>query len=232
MSFASFSLYFLCAYIDIFMRFWLHLAAVAVLCVLAIAVFAAWRADRRERDRLQSELSAAQKAVAQLTAAQAARHAQLNRTLRGLAGQKRSVNSPAAALRALRDVLPLPSAIREGPPLTALASPLPEVPAPSRKPATSLRNSAPSQPKQILLPAEDLKPLYDYAVDCKACQAKLAVCRADLTDEQAKAEALRRERDAALRAARGGSVWVRIGRAAKWSAIGAALGALAASARR
>lgn len=216
-------LYFL--YLDIFMRSWLHLAAVALLCALAIAVFSAWRADRRERDRLQSELSTAQKNVAQLTAAQTARHARLNQTLRSLAGQKRSINSPAAALRALPDVLPLPSAIREGPPLAALASPLPKALAPGRRPA-AVRS------KPILLPAEDLKPLYDYAVDCQVCQAKLAAAQADLADEQAKTEALRRERDAALRAVRGGSVWKRLGRAAKWFAIGGAAGALAASARR
>jgi len=79
------------------------------------------------------------------------------------------------------------------------------------------------------MPSEDLKPLYDFAIDCKTCQAKLTAAQADLTDERAKTTALTRERDHALRMARGGSLLRRIGRAAKWFVIGAA-GASAAKA--
>jgi len=87
------------------------------------------------------------------------------------------------------------------------------------------------QPK-INFPAEDLKPLYDFAADCKACQAKLGAAQADLADEKLKSQALGRERDDALRAAKGGSVLRRVARAAKWFAIGAAAGAIAAKATR
>jgi hypothetical protein len=91
------------------------------------------------------------------------------------------------------------------------------------------KNSLPivaPEPK-VLLPVEDLKPLYDFAVDCKSCQARLAVAQADLQDERTKTAALRRERDSALQVARGGSVVRRIVRAAKRFAIGAAAGAVA-----
>ena len=57
------------------------------------------------------------------------------------------------------------------------------------------------------LPGADLKPLYDFAVDCQACKTRLA-------------------------AAQGGSAWRRVARAAKWLAIGAAAGALAVRASR
>jgi hypothetical protein len=87
------------------------------------------------------------------------------------------------------------------------------------------------QPK-VNFPAADLKPLYDFAADCKACQAKLGAAQADLADEKVKSQALGRERDDALRAAKGGSVLRRIARAAKWFAIGAAAGALAAKGAR
>jgi hypothetical protein len=83
---------------------------------------------------------------------------------------------------------------------------------------------------QAVIPGEDLKPLYDFALDCKACQARLIATQSDLSDEKAKTVALTHERDDALRVARGGSVWHRIGRAAKWFAIGAAAGAIAANA--
>ena len=78
------------------------------------------------------------------------------------------------------------------------------------------------------LPVEDLKPLFDFVQDCKACRAELAGVRGNLADEQAKTAALTRERDAALRLARGGGFWRRVGRAAKWFALGAAAGAVAA----
>jgi hypothetical protein len=81
-----------------------------------------------------------------------------------------------------------------------------------------------------MLPAADLQPLYDFAIDCKACQAKLSAAQADLTDERAKTSVLTRERNEAVRVAKGGSLLRRIARNAKWLAIGAAAGALAAKA--
>jgi hypothetical protein len=85
---------------------------------------------------------------------------------------------------------------------------------------------------QAVIPAADLKPLYDFSLDCRACQAKLAAAQADLTDERAKTAVLTHERDEAVRAAKGGSVLRRIARNAKWLAIGAAAGAIAAKTHR
>src|SRR5258708_3629615 len=58
--------------------------------------------------------------------------------------------------------------------------------------------------------------------------AALAATQGTLIDERKNTAALTHERDDALRIARGGSVWRRIGRAAKWFLIGAAAGAVAA----
>jgi len=87
-------------------------------------------------------------------------------------------------------------------------------------------------PDQAILPIEDLKPLYDFTIDCEACQAKLAAAQADLTDERAKAALLAHERNEAVKVAKGGSVLRRIARNAKWLAIGALAGAVAARAHR
>ncbi|HEX7696427.1 MAG TPA: hypothetical protein VF394_03480 [Candidatus Acidoferrum sp.] len=116
--------------------------------------------------------------------------------------------TPAQIVRELPSQIPLPSPI-------VLQSALPSP------------NSPPPQTKTVI-PAEDLKPLYDSTIDCKACQAKLAAAQGDLTDERQKTTSLARERDDALRIARGGSILRRIGRAAKWFLIGAAAGAVAA----
>jgi hypothetical protein len=86
-----------------------------------------------------------------------------------------------------------------------------------------LPNSPPPQTK-VAIPAEDLKPLYDFTIDC---QARLAAAQGDLTDERQKTTSLTRERDDALRSARGGRIWCRIGRAVKWFLNGAAAGAVA-----
>jgi len=94
--------------------------------------------------------------------------------------------------------------------------------------SSSQQNAAPT----VALPSADLKPLYNFALDCQACQAKLTTAQADLADEKNKFAALTKQRDAALRAARGGSLLRRITRAAKWFALGAAAGAVAAKVTR
>ena len=53
---------------------------------------------------------------------------------------------------------------------------------------------------------------------------RLLAAQANLKDEQVKTQALGRERDDALKMAKGGSMTRRIMRAAKWFAIGAAAG--------
>lgn len=93
-------------------------------------------------------------------------------------------------------------------------------------PKTSSLAAAPD----AVIPSADLKPLYDFALDCNACQAKLTAAQNDLADEKTKSAALTQQRDAAVRAAKGGSALRRIARAAKWFALGAAAGAIAAKA--
>jgi hypothetical protein len=54
-----------------------------------------------------------------------------------------------------------------------------------------------------VIAGSDLKPLYDFALDCKTCEAKLATSQSDLADEKGKAAILLKKRDDALRVARG-----------------------------
>jgi len=77
------------------------------------------------------------------------------------------------------------------------------------------------------LPPADLKPLYDYVQDCRACQAELAVAKQNVADDAAKIAALTAERDAAITASKGGTFWRRLRRNALWFAIGAAAGTVA-----
>ena len=194
-------------------KYWIHLAELTIVILLALAIYFSWRSDRRDRAQLATELAATKQLLAAADARQHDRDARLAQTLATLAtlaAEKRTIVTPAQIIRELPAQLPLPS------PIVLQSAPvLPNAPEPKAN---------------AVIPAEDLKPLYDFTIDCKTCQAKLATAQSDLTDERQKTAALTHERDDALRIARGGSAWRRITRAAKWFLIGAAAGAVAAKA--
>ena len=206
-------------------RPWLRFAELAITAILPVAVLSAWRADRRDRAHLAADLAAAKQALQQADTRQHERDAQLVQTLATLAAEKRSITTPAQIVRDLPQQISLPS-------------PIVLQPAPPAQPGEAVSAATPPNPArnsdqlQAVIPAADLKPLYDFTLDCKACQARLAASQSDLTDERAKTAVLTHERDEALRAAKGGSVFRRMARAAKWFAIGAAAGAIAAQSRR
>ncbi|MGA8220597.1 MAG: hypothetical protein WB780_03015 [Candidatus Acidiferrales bacterium] len=77
------------------------------------------------------------------------------------------------------------------------------------------------------IPTVDLKPLYDFVQDCRACQAQLASAKLDAADNATKITALTRERDAATTAAKGGGFWLRLRRNVLWFAVGVGAGAVA-----
>ena len=151
---------------------WFRLIALHVAAVLGVAVVQAWRADRRERSQLESELAATKQLLASADARQHDRDAQLAQTLATLAAEKRTIVTPAQIIRELPSQLPLPS------PLVLQSTPA--------------SPSYPTPQTNAVIPAEDLKPLYDFAIDCKTCQAKVAAAQGDLADERNKTTALTR----------------------------------------
>jgi hypothetical protein len=217
-------------------RFSIHITAVAIAGGLVLALLAAWRADRRDRAQLAADLATGRQALAQVAARQHDRDAQLLQTLAALAEEKRAITAPAQIIRDLPQQIPLPAPIalqtlnpsqqpERGHPVDRADEPE------GLEPTQSTSNpSSETAVTQAVVPAVDLKPLYDFTLDCRACQAKLAAAQADLTDERAKTTVLTRERDEAVRTAKGGSVLRRIARNAKWLAIGVAAGAIAAKA--
>ncbi len=187
-------------------RSYLRLVVFVVAVTLCIAAFYAWRADRRDRAQLAAELAATKQLLTTADARQRDRDTQLAQTLSALAAKKRSVATPAQIIRELPSQLSLPSPI--------VLESVPALP------------DSPTPKPNAVIPSEDLKPLYDFTLDCKACQAKLSVAQNDLTDERQKTAALAKERDDVVRIAKGGSAWRRVGRAAKWFLLGAAAGAV------
>jgi len=231
-------------------RFWFRLAEILGTLLLAAILLAAWRADRRDRAKLAADLAVAKQSLQQADARQHNRDAQLAQTLAAIAAEKRSVTTPTQILRQLPRQIPLPLPITLQPaspscglagivdcgglvyPEQRRAAAFPTQPNHPASPITQKRSAAGNStlPDQVILPAADLKTLYDFTLDCQACQAKLSAAQADLTDERAKSTILTRERDEAVRAAKGGSLLRRIARNTKWLLIGAAAGLIAAKA--
>jgi hypothetical protein len=209
-------------------RLWLRLVEVLVPMALAMTVYLSWQADRRATTQLEAELAATKQALAAADARQHDRDTQLAQTLSSLAAEKRTATTPIQILHDLPNVISLPTPLTLQSDASPVAAPTPKPQSGKSAPGSGSPGTDTPKPQQVLIPAEDLKPLYDFGLDCKACQAKLAAAQGDLIDEKTKTVALTKERDDALKAAKGGSVLRRIARAAKWFAIGAAAGAIAA----
>ncbi|GAC1626534.1 MAG: hypothetical protein PVS2B2_10350 [Candidatus Acidiferrum sp.] len=203
------------------LRFWFRLAEFCAAAILVVSLLYAWRAEYRDRSILVADLAKTHQALVQATARQDDRDQRLAKMLASFEERKRAVQTPAQIVRQLPSELPLPV------PLTLAPPEMPDGSFASVKEKSSLPDSVLSRVR-VQVPAADLKPLYDFAVDCHACQDRLAAATSDLADERAKTATLGRERDNALRLARGGSVLRRVARASKWFIIGAAAGAFAA----
>jgi len=198
----------------------LHLAVAVAALSLAGALFWEWRGARLDRGRLQTQLAQAEQALQQATSNQQQRDKQLTDTLAKLDDLKATVKTQQQILARLPDVLPLPKPIQESP------HQLVQAPGGTSSAKPGIPESP--MPQSATIPLEDLKPLYDFAVDCKACQVKLATATADLSDERVKTQTLSRERDAALKLVHGGSLRQRLKRGFKWFVIGVVVGTIAA----
>jgi hypothetical protein len=204
------------------LRCWIKVAAALIALVAGVSVYFAWRGAQREQAQLKVELQATQKALADADTRQKTRNEELSQLVAGFNQKKATIQKPEQIVKALPEVLPLPIPI--------LDVQVGGADVPGKLGTAKPENPVPKS--EVLLPTADLKPLYDYAVDCQECKAQLAAAQANLADEQTKTQALSRERDSALQVARGGSTLRRIVRAAKWFVIGAAAGAVAAKLAR
>jgi hypothetical protein len=177
---------------------------------VAVALLAdAWRSARRDSQQLAATLAAQNTVIQQAGDREKQRDSQLAAALAALQAQKQSVRTPQQAAQQLPSVLPplpLPVSIHT----PSLSGPLP----PGEPPSTT-----------VSIPQPDLIPLYDDLQDCRAAAIENDALKKDLSDEKTRSAALQHERDAANAAARGGTFFLRLKRAAKWFVIGVAAGA-------
>ena len=239
----------------------LKILAVSVFIALAAFAFRSWLESHDDHLQLVATLEAQKKLISAAGAREQDRAAELKDTLAQIAALKRTPQTPQQIAAALQQFIPLPKPIGFTTTTTTLpAAGQPESIRPDTEKGTlpsekgssnqTVRSPSGQNPQQTdssrspspvvndglvaQVPSADLKPLYDFVQDCRACQAQLSSARADLADEQVKSAALIKERNAALNAAKGGSFWTRLKRNAKWFALGAGVGAAAtlASSRR
>jgi hypothetical protein len=195
---------------------------VCIAIVLGVLGFNSWLDTRDDRTRLAATIASQGSLIAAAEKREQDRAQELAGTLKQIAALKNSVQTPQQVIREIPQFLP------------SLPQPLATIPA---APANSgagagapgVGAQTPPRPGELAapdvrVPAADLKPLFDFVQDCRACQAKLTAAQQDGQDERAKRDALTKERDAAVKAAKGGGVWKRTVRAAKWLAIGIAVG--------
>jgi hypothetical protein len=134
---------------------------------------------------------------------------------------KKQAQTPQQIVREIPQVISLPVPIRteEAESRTQEAgkapghafSPLSS--SPSTSPGQALPE-APAPQSSIVIPPEDVKPLFDRLADCKAMETQISACRQNYLD-------MKKERDLAAKA-RTGSWWQR----AKQVGIGIAIGSL------
>src|SRR5262249_33632429 len=156
-----------------------------------------WLSSHDAATELRATLAAQKKVVELAEARQQSRDAALASALASFAAAKRAVQTPAQAAAAIPRILP-PLPVSEPVRIDVSASP------PTLRLDGTVPSSVSGPPLAVAtLPEADLKPIYDYLQDCRACQVQLATAENDLSDERAKSAALVQERDTAIRASRG-----------------------------
>ena len=208
-----------------------RIAVVAVLLALGAGGigFRSWLEERDARVQMSATIASQNSIIAAAEKREQDRAQQLADTLKQIADLKATVQTPQQVIREIPQYLPpLPQ------PLSTIA------PGNSGSVAASAAQGVASAPAKagevttpdVRVPSADLKPLFDFVQDCRASQAQLAAAQQDAQDQRTKNDALTKERDAAVKTAKGGSLWARSVRAAKWVAVGLVVGLAARSAVR
>ena len=186
---------------------------VLVALVGGAGLFHEWRVSHDALTQMQAQIGAQEQARKQT-------QDELKVKLEDIERVKQRVVTVHDVAQALPKFVDLPVPPVEVAPLAPV--PVPAQPAPNGR--SALPDAPPTQhsingtiQNGLFIPAEDTKSLFDKLADCAACQAQTDADRATIAD-------LTRERDSAVRAAKGGGFWRRLLHDSKTLAIGALAG--------
>jgi type II secretory pathway pseudopilin PulG len=214
----------------------MELIAFAIAILIAAMAAHAWLASRDEQRRLATTLSQQKQLLEAADARERTRQSALSQTLAKIENLKRTTKTPQQIVKAIPQYVPLPQPITlmsgqqgtttlkdsSGESERRTSEGVSDGPVPQSSDQTRidcLDTVLPSAPA-AQIPSADLKPLFDYIQDCRACQAQLAVAKQNAADDASKIAALTKQRDAAITATKGGTTWCRLRRNALWFAIG------------
>jgi hypothetical protein len=187
--------------------------------------------SRAEISSLRETVASGQKSIDAATKRELGRDSALQQTLRQIEALKRKVQTPAqvaAALPAALPQLPLPIRVSRLVELDKGRNGSTNYPAPMGAAGTSKFASTDASSERsaavLSVPDVDLKPLYVDLEDCREATASVATLKQDLTDTRGQLSEMTTERDTAMRKVSPNTRWRNVKRAAKWLAVGAALG--------
>ena len=190
----------------------LYLSAFVVLAVLFAIADSAWRDRVRDDARRDAILDVQKSDIAGLEQRIAEAKSEAEAQITELEKQRQTVlAAPSRAPEIIRELVPMQAPLQQMAPLTA--------------------QSPPEAPSASLTKQQEVD-LAEYAINCKECSVQRDQLEAQMKDQQEIISRQKLEIDAAKKSARGGSVWQRTVRVAKWGAIIGGVGYVVGRAQR
>jgi hypothetical protein len=190
----------------------LYLSLFCVFCLLTVVVGAAWRDHVRDDARRDAVLETQKKDIVDLEQSiTAARSAAQSQVAEWEQQRKQLATTPSRAPELIRELIPMQTPIQQT--------------------SSSANQAVPDAPSAVLSRQQEVD-LAQYAVGCKECSIERDQLAQEVKDQQEIVSRQKTELDAAKKAAKGGSLWQRTVRIAKWGAIFGALGYVMGRAQR
>jgi len=182
----------------------LYLSLFLILCLGTVIVGAAWRDHVREDAHRDAVIETQQSDISGLVQRIAAARNDALAQIAALDNQRKALAStPQRAREVIRELVPMQSPIQQMAPLTP--------------------KSPPDAPSALLTKQQEIE-LAQYAISCKQCSVERDQIESELKDQQEIISRQKVELNAAKKSAKGGSIWQRTVRIAKWGAIFGGLG--------
>jgi hypothetical protein len=190
----------------------LYLSLIAILIVCTVLVGSAWREHVRDDAKRDAVLETQKNDIAGLQQSVASAREQAQAQIADWERQRKQlVTMPARAPDVIRELVPMRTPIQET--------------------TTSGGASAPDAPSAVLSKQQEVD-LANYALGCKECSLARDQLEQESKDQRQIIDRQKLEIDAAKKAAKGGSIWQRAVRIAKWGAVFGGIGYVMGRAQR
>jgi hypothetical protein len=181
-----------------------YLGILVSVCLLTVIAGAAWRDHVRYDAHRDAVLETQKSDIAAIAQRITAVRNEALGEMQELERERKSLPAtPARAPEVIRQLVPMQLPIQQTAPLTA--------------------QSSPDAPSAVLSKQQEIE-LAQYALACKECSLERDQLHSQMKDQQEIISRQKVEIDTAQKSAKGGTVWQRTVRIAKWGAIFGGLG--------